>query len=1286
MLTQLITETLLGALTGYVTNHTAIRSLFQPGGVIEQTRDDFAREAGRLLEDQVLTQAVLARQLQQPEVQQVLTQALEDFLQKKLPEALTGQSLAELPGQEERAAFLQELLVQVLRQEREQILLLLRKHLPWQQLLTEPQCQKLVEQLERVLLETLQQEQFAERLWRSWQAERGAETLEQLGLAPLCQAVVANAAALSRQWPAWLQEQYGAELERLLLQTMQKLQLRPVLLELDQHMAEAMLGQYLRCDAPTLQAQLCAAVQTEEGAALLDFVAEQLVAALETVTAPVSQLLPADLSQRLTPLLQQQMPILLEQLLDWLTANGSAVEAMLESAVDEVAAETGGMKGMLLSQLKDSLLQQFFQQNDLAALLQPYLLEEQTSRQTAAALLEQLSRIMQERSLGDLVRRWNQKGQLQRLLQLLLRDNLQQALERSGLQLAERLLAWKPGSLGLAQRQPELEQWLAKCLLRGLDKLDWAALLQEQGQALQQIPLGQLLGMSEQQAAQWLAQLVRQGCGQLAKALPQASGKEVYGTLYDGLAQLVEQRGQQWIQQLCSRYTAQDLLSLAQPWLLQQQPQLLTALTELGLAATQGRLSALAEAQIGQLSQAEMLKLVEDFMGRELQPLNYLGAGMGAVAGATVGTALSAALPVTAAANPALLLSVLAGKSAVFGAVGYGTNCAAVKGLFWPYEPVGGVELLQGVIPKQKMRFARSMGQLVDRYVINETVLRQLLLQSQPQWLAYSAELAADNGLISWAQGETAARRREMVQALQGWLERQSASSCGPMLEKLGGMPLAFLCRTPLEEGRLERQGLPVLERWLSRQLGAELPLAKFISGQQFWQGLHPWLSHRPLPDLTALCQKALHSDTALQQLLSAQQAQELQQSVQHRVEGWLSAKSRQTKLASWLAELLEAQRVKQWLAQSGSAWVEQNLSSVFGLVEQAILQLLQKQQEAITAAVQQAILNRLGLMQQMGYSMMGGDALVARIVDRLLRQKLPIFLSVKSRELQAVCLRCWQQQIFPALLQLPIQRQQIEDALQFLLAQPPLHRGVGRIAARAVEQAAALPIRTWGSWLQLDSLTERIQLQLGFQWQMNGAAALASWQPLAEALYQQKIGPLTLKQLTRGFQGELPLARLLQCQGLQPLLAALQLRLQENCAITRPQQWLHWPQMAAGLEQGLIALLADDHGRQWLAYEGEVLLLQLTGQGARLLPEDDRKVLLQAAAQAVFASAEEYGVPLLQAMGLSQLAERQLIAMDSAHLETVVRGFASQYLVHIENRGWLGAIFALPGMLLYLL
>lgn len=1286
MLTQLITETLLGALTGYVTNHTAIRSLFQPGGVIEQTREEFAREAGRLLEEQVLTQAVLRQQLQLPEVQQQLVQALEIFLQRELPRALQQQKLSALPDWAESAAFLQGLAMQFLRQEREQILLLLQKHLPLQQLLTEEQGQRLAKQLEQILLAALQQEQFAERFWRSWQAEKGSADLEQLGLGPLCKTVIDNVACISSQWPAWLQAQYEAELEQLLLQTIQKLQLRPVLLELDQYMADAVLGQYLRCDGQELCEGVLSALKSAEGEAFLAFAARQLVEALETVTAPVNQVIPAEWLEALAPLLQQQMPSLFEEVLNWLEANRQSVEAMLESAVDEVAAEAGGMKGMLLLQLKDSLLQQILQQTDLGTLLAPYLLNGQTSQQTAAALLEHIGSALQTQSLGELVQRWNKKGRLQKILQLLLTENLQRALEQSGDVLAEQLLHWKPGSLRLAQYQPVLEQWLAGCLLRWLDKVDIAALLRGQMQQALGLTINQLLDMEEQQAAAWLCKVVQQGCRHLAEALPQAPAKEAYGALYDGLEHLVKQRGQQVLQQLADHCTGQQILALVQPWLLQKQPQILAGLTELGLAAMQGRLSKLAEGQIQQLSEDEMLKLVEDFMGRELQPLNYLGAAMGAVAGATVGTALSAAVPAAAIVNPAMLVSVLAGKSAVFGAVGYGTNCAAVKGLFWPYEPIGGVDMLQGVIPKQKERFAHSMGQLVERYVINADVLEQMLRQGQPQWMAYGATLTENRQLMGALAAEATTYRKSMAQALQKWLERQGTAGCKTVLERLGGMPLAFLCSSSLEEGRLEQLLFPALQQWALQQLQAEIPLSKIISYQQFWHWLHSWLSKQPMPDLASLCQAVLHSDASFQQMLSAQQNRALQQHIQSCAEGWLAQEIHRAELADWLAGILEAKRFKQWLAQHGDAIIAQNLSSLFRLMEQVLLSMLQEREADITVAVQQAILNRLGLMQQMGYSMLGGDEIVAQIVNRLLRQKLPIFLSVKRKELQALCFRCWQQQVFPALLQLSIPQWQVQAMLQSLLAQPMLHRRIGGIAVQAAERATALPLGAWGNWLKLDTLLERMQMQLGFQWQMHGAAVWDCWQPLAEAVYQQKLGPLTLRQLTDGFQGKLPLEQLWQCEGLPQLLRGLQLRLQENISITRLQQWLDWPQAAAVLEQGWVSLLADGRFQQWLEYESQFVVLQLAAQWERLLPKDSRTALLQPMIQAAFVVAEEYGVQLLAAMDLSQLAERQLIAMDSAHLETVVRGFASQYLVHIENRGWLGAAFALPGMLLYLL
>ena len=197
MLAQLLTETLFGALTGYITNDTAIRSMFQPGGVIEKTRDDFAREAGLLLEEQVLTRAVLEQQIALPQVQTALSELLQDFLQKRLPEAMEQQNLQDLPDSDTIASFLKELVVEFLQQEQEQILILLKRYLPVELVLTDAQCNQLGSQLEKILQETLQQEKLISRFWYGWREEHGSQSMEQMGLGSFCDTLIKNAAAKS---------------------------------------------------------------------------------------------------------------------------------------------------------------------------------------------------------------------------------------------------------------------------------------------------------------------------------------------------------------------------------------------------------------------------------------------------------------------------------------------------------------------------------------------------------------------------------------------------------------------------------------------------------------------------------------------------------------------------------------------------------------------------------------------------------------------------------------------------------------------------------------------------------------------------------------------------------------------------------------------------------------------------------------------------------------------------------------------------------------------------------
>ena len=1288
MLAQMLTEIFFGALTGYITNDTAIRSLFQPGGVIEKTRDDFAREAGNLLEEQVLTRAVLEEQLAEPEVQNVIAAALEDYLYKHLPEAMAGKRLGELPDYDKVVAFFTELLTAFLQEEAETILLSFKKYLPCGQLLSETQCEKMTSQLGALLLESLKQEAFCARFFNGWIAEHGNDTLDKLGLGEFCDVLFANAAAISREWPEQIKKQYGEMLHPLLLKTIQTLDLRPVLLELDGMMTHYTLRQYLNADEEELAQLVREIFASKEGQAFIRMMTAQLLRDMESIEVPAAALVPAGLLEELKPLLEEQIPLVMERVLDWLRENSQSVNDMLEEAVDEIAGELGGMKGMLLAQLKDTALHQALGESGLVDLLQQMVMNEDTTKETVSTLLKMIEGQLTEQKLGAVIHTLNEKQAAESVIQVVITGSMERVMERYGTIWMERLLDWKPGNLHLADRQPEIEAFAADFLMRGLDKLSMETLLLHGGEALKQRELNTILsGLSINGETIYRAaeQALEYGSRYVRDTLPQCSADALYRPLYNGLIAILEENGSRWLGELAGEYKAEDLINLAASGLMHHKEELVRLLSETGLALMHGQLSRLAENQIQALSSEEMLKLVQDLMGRELKPLNYLGAGMGAIAGATVGTALSAAMPVTAAAGPAMMASVLAGKSAVFGAVGYTTNCAAVKGLFWPYEPLYGVEMIQGVIPKQKARFAGSMGNLVDQYVINETILNELLQKLEPDLAAYAIELSSNEIFMNRLAAELACRRKEIAAPLAEWLYTHGEEAAHRLFERLGTMPLVFL-RTPFMEGQLlEKSVLPLAENWLNSQLKSDTPINRLVSEEAFWRMTKALVTSQDIPDISSWCRSFLESEKPANDILGEAASQAVVKETGRYLGAWLDKPQNQQKLAAAAGYMISADRLKQWLEQNSTAWLDDTIASLFHMVEKAILDLLQSRQQSITSAVQSAILNRMGLMVQMGYAMMNGDEIVAQVVERVLWQKLPIFLSVKSRELQTLLKACWEESIFPAVLQVPLEQSRMEPVWHALLAQPVVHQCITDTACRAVEQILEVPVCKWGRLIAPEMLFGRLQVQLGFQWQRNRKDAIEGWEVPVRTIYRDMAAPLSINRMTHGFAGSISLQNVLQYEQFSVLLKGLQLRLQENISVTRPEQWLEWPELTKNVDGAVHQLLCDDSLRQWAGYKGEILLLRIAEAWPRILPEPLRHAFVMPAAKAAFATAGMHGTALLQAMKLSNLTEVRLIAMDSAHLEQVVRSFAGHYLVHIENRGWMGAIFALPGMLIYL-
>lgn len=137
-------------------------------------------------------------------------------------------------------------------------------------------------------------------------------------------------------------------------------------------------------------------------------------------------------------------------------------------------------------------------------------------------------------------------------------------------------------------------------------------------------------------------------------------------------------------------------------------------------------LAKLTRNQLEALSHEDIREVVLDMIGREMRPLAYLGGGIGAAAGVATGAAMQVS---GVSVDPDQMALLLAARSGMYGAVGYGTNVMAVKGLFWPYKKTLGI---QGLICKNQSRFASKMKNMAECYVINNEIwMQQMQLVSE---------------------------------------------------------------------------------------------------------------------------------------------------------------------------------------------------------------------------------------------------------------------------------------------------------------------------------------------------------------------------------------------------------------------------------------------------------------------------------------------------------------------------------------------------------------------------
>lgn len=675
MITILI-ETILGSLTGYVTNDVALRQLFKAGGVVEKERASFVNLLVDMLQREILDETTM---------QQLSTnEAVVDFFDELIHEALHGIVPNAMNAEDKDFMARYAAMLSLVKGR------LSEGMMP--DLILDGDC--LVAAGDAVL--------EAERTaaWDDLSAAIMQESLYGLGIGrSLHQAVRRFVSAAPANRVAMLESHRGFISETL------KDAAGRLYPALHDRWTPAMVFEKLHASDPT------DAVLTPD--ALVGWFGEAL-AASPALRAHVR----AMLTQQLHGLLQTNLPAILSLLEEMLSVHEHELETMLWASIEEALTDMREpFRSVVLHAAKNRLEDEADWMAQLFDGLQSEEMQETLCQSIEDALMQQVD------SFFETIQNHERPGAYLQATYRKFPDSLRyQLYARLDVWMHRPILqgvnvdAWKnqAAAVGvgvlyrLAQNdtlmvaldhrvktfiRTPLAQWMPETL----PGLLWTRLQtawQKKGRK-RVAAWASDTGVTGTQLDEWLTQAL--------DALPHESPEAAYRSFCALLGEKEEKAIAAWVRQA----------TFAQ------------------LPAFVGRLT---HEQLDALSQADLRHLVLDLLGNEMRPLSYLGAVVGGAAGAATGVTMSMTGISPDPQNGADAALLFAGRSLLYGSVGYGTNVMAVHGLFKPYKKRFG---WQGLLPRNQARFALKMNEMAYTYVLNDDIWSGFANRAKERWLGH---------------------------------------------------------------------------------------------------------------------------------------------------------------------------------------------------------------------------------------------------------------------------------------------------------------------------------------------------------------------------------------------------------------------------------------------------------------------------------------------------------------------------------------------------------------------
>lgn len=1382
-------ETAVGALVGYLTNDIAVKMLFRRygpfGGVIVRTRDKFINGISDLVEREIINHDTIGRQLSSDDFRAVLTGMVQDFFRRYLYDNTGSALVQEVPGMTPSLSLVVEYFEENSELLVSRLLGYVLSHLPADIAISRGQLQHLADRIVSAAIERLSDSTAIEDAIRGLYREHGRSRISDFVPPGVFRSIAQALQEAGRDFHVRLKAEFEEDLDELVGALYAELGVSDALARVESSLKQRSLAELLgRENAQELARESIRRtlefLKTADGRELVRRFAADLLAILRRSTLTLFDLLSPETQTAVERLVWTYLPGLVAELIAWVRKHKDEIDGLIDEAINETLRGEEGTDGGSAAQLLRSSLKalwvnlawqgkaasrtdvmgrfigaleaeadagelsmefagrvvQFIKTRSIGEIVGMLEAHGVVTAETLANLIERaidassakldasiLDKLLERHTVGeivsiDLVGHFDKR--IKEFFTRKLKDDFlftERAAARLHEEISSRIIAAADAAISDAVPPAALDRsmaWFKTALVTELTnrKADIAGFLAEllEGQ-LKEKTVSDLVSPD---TADGLVAYIREKLfAYLANAAQDLERRRV-----DELYDWVNSRGD-------SVDAARDLLA--------------SLVSENLPAILAGRIRDLVAGNLGKLSDKDLQKVVEDFMGRELRPITTLGAILGGLAGlAFYSLGRGADIPGALGVLASMLL---------YGFVGYGTNVIALKMVFRPYQQwkVAGIPIpgTPGIVAKNKPAFAKGMASFMDEELLNPESVFQMFKASRGAIEAgFVQTLSADGcrlireNLMRYAGAASDAALafafRYAVENERA-LAAQLAGQIGTV--RLGDFDLdAHLPSVKLSAIGLARNSRDAIDGALAKALQTGLPLAEVLPAP-VKDAAHRWIEgmvERRVDGMVQLLDDRRRLDKAIRDFLAGHD-----EALDKRIDELISpAQMDQLKASATeaLVLFLRSERLRSaavdhlWGAILKEADPERSLAQLFdgmlakllednrerlvdAVLERAQGYLRQHRREIKDAAVraikreleaekEQGALGWLsGLFKGWLLGALDVYTTVEAVVDRLIDDKLPSYLAGRRTELgrvaEAIVAKVRGIRLADAGFHLS--RAGVENLVDRLLADDAVPANVGQLLGGVLDAVGRAKV---GSLLRTASMSSLADLASVFEREIDIAAgALASSAHDKREKVQEMVSGLAVKVFDSIFLS-IPVSKLtasLEQKDISRAVRQVMDAVASSSAVDKQldvflrdmadelggrelrdlvSTQILGSDLAAAFEAIITSPEARDDLRRWTRETVEGLIADLD----RLVAPETREWVLRLAVKSLLDAVEGHFVPLIRSLHIQEVTEREVNAMSPKKVEELFYSFAGIYFRRLELYGWAGGLFGLIG------